>query len=118
MEARLAARTMAEKMGFSGTDLVLIATAVSELARNMLQYAGSGEVALRVRAGGRKGGLEIVARDTGPGIADVDRAMQVGFSTSRGLGMGLPGAKRLMDEFEISSRLGAGTTVTMCKWLR
>ncbi len=118
VDARLAARSMAEEIGFTGSDLVLIATAVSEVARNIVEYAGHGEVLLEVQQNGTRKGIEIVARDQGPGIEDVARAMQVGFTTSRGLGLGLPGAKRLMDEFEIVSGVGCGTTVTMRKWLR
>lgn len=118
VDARLAARKMAEAMGFAGSDLVLIATAVSEVTRNIVEYAGRGEVSLSVaQVNGRKG-LTIIARDDGPGIENVARAMQVGFTTSRGLGLGLPGAKRLMDEFEIVSQVGVGTTITMRKWLR
>jgi len=117
VEARSAARTMAEAIGFMGTDLVLIATAVSEVTRNIVEYAGHGEVRLLAMQGNGRRGLVITARDEGPGIEDVGRAMQIGFSTSRGLGLGLPGAKRLMDDFEIVSRLGRGTTITMRKWL-
>ncbi len=116
--ARLAARSLAEDLGFTGSDLVLIATAVSEVARNIVEYAGNGEVELGTHKDGGKKGLVIIARDKGPGIEDVSRAMQVGFTTSRGLGLGLPGAKRLMDDFGIVSRMGSGTTVTMRKWLR
>ncbi len=118
VEARLTARNMAADLGFKGSDLVLIATAVSEVARNILKYAGEGEVALAAQENARRKGLRIVARDQGPGIENVTRAMQIGFSTSRGLGLGLPGARRLMDEFDIQSKLGSGTTVTMRKWLR
>lgn len=118
VDARLAARKMAEAMGFTGSDLVLIATAVSEVTRNIVEYAGRGEVRLSVTEANGKRGLTIVARDDGPGIENVARAMQVGYTTSRGLGLGLPGAKRLMDDFEIVSKLGCGTTITMRKWLR
>ncbi len=118
VDARLAARKMAEAMGFAGSDLVLIATAVSEVTRNIVEYAGHGEVSLSVAQVNGRTGLTIIARDDGPGIENVARAMQVGFTTSRGLGLGLPGAKRLMDEFEIVSQVGVGTTITMRKWLR
>ncbi len=118
VDARQMARNLASEIGFDGSDLVLIATAVSEVARNILKYAGEGRVELAPQESVRKKGLRIVARDQGPGIENVARAMQVGFSTSRGLGLGLPGARRLMDEFDIQSKPGCGTTVTMKKWLR
>jgi serine/threonine-protein kinase RsbT len=118
VEARMAARTLAAYAGFAGADLVMIATAVSEVARNILEYAKRGEVVVAVIQRGDRRGLEVLARDQGPGIADVSQAMQDGFSTSRGLGLGLPGSRRLMDDFELESRVGQGTTVTMRKWLR
>ena len=117
VEARMAARTLAAYVGFNGADLVMIATAVSEVARNIIKYAGLGELILSVSQDGTRRGLEVVARDQGPGIADIEQAMEDGYSTSRGLGLGLPGSRRLMDEFRIDSRLGQGTTVTMRKWL-
>jgi len=113
----MAARTLAAYAGFAGADLVMIATAVSEVARNILEYAKRGEVVVSVVQRGDRRGLEVLARDRGPGIADVSRAMQDGFSTSRGLGLGLPGSRRLMDDFELESKVGLGTTVTMRKWL-
>ena len=113
----MAVRRLGAHLGFSETDLVMIATAVSEIARNILDYAKRGEVVLAVTEDGTKRGVEVVARDRGPGIADVEQAMQDGFSTARGLGLGLPGSRRLMDDFDILSRTGAGTTVTMRKWL-
>jgi serine/threonine-protein kinase RsbT len=116
--ARLAVRSMAERIGFTGVDVVLIATAVSEVARNMVEYAKQGEIILANMHHGAKRGLEVLAKDEGPGISDVTQAMQDGYSTSRGLGLGLPGSKRLMDEFEIVSQVGSGTKVTMRKWLR
>jgi serine/threonine-protein kinase RsbT len=109
---------LAAYAGFAGADLVMIATAVSEVARNILEYAKRGEVVVAVIQRGDRRGLEVLARDQGPGIADVSQAMQDGFSTSRGLGLGLPGSRRLMDDFELESRVGQGTTVTMRKWLR
>jgi serine/threonine-protein kinase RsbT len=118
VEARMAARALATSIGFTGADLVLIATAVSELARNIVEYATSGEVTLCSVHHSSKRGLEVVARDQGPGIADIQKAMQDGFSTARGLGLGLPGARRLMDEFQIESHMGRGTTITFRKWLR
>ena len=113
--ARQAAREMAARVGFSGTDLTIIATAVSEVARNIVRFAGHGEVTLELLQEPRPG-LLVVARDSGPGIADVQQAVQDGYSTYQGLGLGLPGAKRLMDEFGIVSEPGQGTTVTMTKW--
>ena len=108
---------MAANLGFDGSDLTIIATAISEVARNIVQYAREGEVFLEpVHENGHRG-IHIVARDRGPGIYDVDQAMQDGYSTSRGLGLGLPGAKRLMDEFTIESAAGAGTTVSRWKWV-
>ena len=118
VEARMAARGMAEHLGFSGSDLVLIATAVSEIARNILEYAKNGEIALFPVRNSRGIGVRVVGQDSGPGIPDIELALQEGFSTGRGLGMGLPGARRLMDEFEIISKSGYGTTVTVTKWLR
>ena len=116
--ARLAARSMAERMGFSSVDVVLIATAVSEVARNIVAYARHGEITVTNTHRGTKKGLEVLARDEGPGICDLTQVMQDGYSTSRSLGLGLPGSKRLMDEFEIVSQVGSGTKVTMRKWLR
>ena len=116
--ARQQGRAMAMGVGFAGSDLALLATAISEVARNIISYAESGEIVLQeVLQGGRRGIL-VIARDRGPGIQDIALAMQDGFSTGRSLGLGLPGAKRLMDEFEICSVPGEGTTVTMRKWTR
>lgn len=114
--ARQNARTIAATLRFSSADLTLIATAVSEVARNIVLYAVRGEVLVHVVRRGNKRGIAIIARDSGPGIPDIARAMADGYSTSGGLGIGLPGAKRLMDEFEITSAPGLGTTVTMTKW--
>jgi serine/threonine-protein kinase RsbT len=114
--ARTLARDTAKNMGFGAIDQARIATAVSELARNIFLYAGTGTVTVReVERTGRKG-IEIVCEDQGPGIANIDVVMQDGYSTSRGMGMGLPGAKRLMDEFDIRSHEGVGTTITCRKW--
>ena len=113
--ARRSARELAGRLGFSATDQTLIATAVSEIARNIVRFAGSGEVHLELVQEPRRG-LRIVARDTGPGIADVPRALEDGYSTYDGLGLGLPGARRLMDEFSVVSEPQRGTTVTMTKW--
>lgn len=114
--ARTMARDTAKALGFGAIDQARIATAVSELARNIFLYAGTGNVSVReVEKHGRKG-IEIVCEDQGPGITNVDLVMQDGYSTSRGMGMGLPGAKRLMDEFNIRSQEGMGTTITCRKW--
>ena len=116
--ARQEGRRLSSELGFSNTDLTLIATAISEVARNIRLYAEQGDVQLQlVRERGRDGIL-VVARDKGPGILDVERAMQDGYSSGGGSGLGLPGARRLMDEFEIRSRPGKGVTVTMKKWTR
>jgi serine/threonine-protein kinase RsbT len=116
VKARQAGRELAAQLGFSLTDLTMIATAISEVARNITTYAGQGEISFRlVHHGGRRG-LVVVARDAGPGILDVDRALEDGYSTGRGMGLGLPGARRLMDDFEIDSTPGRGTIVTMRKW--
>jgi serine/threonine-protein kinase RsbT len=113
--ARQAARGVAARLGFSGTDLTVIATAVSEVARNIVRFAGSGEVVVELVERPRLG-IQVVARDAGPGIPDVERALTDGYSTYRGLGLGLPGARRLMDELAVVSEQGRGTTVTMVKW--
>ena len=114
--ARTLARDTAKSLGFGAIDQARIATAVSELARNIFLYAGSGTVTVKgLDRNGRKG-IEIVCDDQGPGIVNIDLVMQDGYSTSRGMGMGLPGAKRLMDEFDIRSREGEGTTITCRKW--
>jgi serine/threonine-protein kinase RsbT len=118
VEARLAVRSIAEEAGFAGTDLVLIATAVSEVARNIVEYAKEGEVVISLVQNGSRRGVLVIASDAGPGIADVNQALQEGYTTSRGLGLGLPGSRRLMDEFEISSNLGKGTAVKMKKWVK
>jgi RNA polymerase sigma factor (sigma-70 family) len=118
--ARQQVREVAAGAGFTGTDLTVIATAVSEVARNIVRFAGAGEIVVRKVAARppRVSGVEVVARDTGPGIPDVQQALADGYSTYRGLGLGLPGARRLMDEFAIESAPGRGTTVTMTKWRR
>jgi RNA polymerase sigma factor (sigma-70 family) len=113
--ARQQVRELAARGGFSGTDLTLIATAVSEVARNIVRFAGNGELLLELVEEGCPG-VRATACDTGPGIADVELAMRDGYSTYHGLGLGLPGARRLMDEFAVASEPGRGTTVTMTKW--
>ena len=116
--ARQRARVLVSGLRFSTSELTLIATAISEVARNIVTYAGRGEIVLRIVQRGPRRGLLVIARDQGPGIADIARAMEDGYSTSRSLGLGLPGSKRLMDEFELASELGKGTEVTMTKWER
>lgn len=116
--ARQKIRALVSDLRFSGSELTLIATAISEVARNIVSYAGSGEIVLRVVERGQRRGITVVARDRGPGIPDIERAMEDGFSTARGLGLGLPGSKRLMDEFELVSEVGRGTEITMTKWER
>lgn len=116
--ARQKGREMAAAVGFSGSDLTLIATAISEIARNILSYAREGEILLAPLEEAGKSGILVVGHDEGPGIANVEQAMQDGFSTGKSLGLGLPGARRLMDQFEIVSAPGKGTTVTMKKWVR
>jgi serine/threonine-protein kinase RsbT len=116
VSARQKGRSLAIRLGFDGADLTLIATAISEVARNIVNHAKNGEIVLNHINHGSRQGIEVVARDSGPGIADIELAMQYGYSTGKGLGVGLPGAKWLMDEFHISSELGKGTVVTMRKW--
>ena len=119
--ARSRARELAAGLGFTGTDLTLLATAISEIARNITTYAKRGEVLLSiVREDGppSREGIRVVARDNGPGIEDVERALQDGYTSGKGLGLGLPGARRLMDEFEIDTEVGRGTKITMLKWGR
>lgn len=114
--AREQGRALASRLGFSGSELTVIATAISEVARNIIEYGRRGEIVLSLIQQGNRRGIAIVARDEGPGIPNIAQAMQDGFTTGGGLGLGLPGARRLMDEFDIVSRSGMGTTVTMRKW--
>jgi serine/threonine-protein kinase RsbT len=118
--ARSAARDLARRLGFGMVDQSRVATAVSELTRNVVRYAtGSrGDVYIRPASAGPRTGVEIVVEDEGPGIADLEMALQEGTTTGRGLGMGLPGTRRLMDEMEIDTRAGQGTTITIRKWRR
>jgi serine/threonine-protein kinase RsbT len=116
--ARQEGRHLASQLDLTPSDLTVLASAISEIARNIVEYASRGEVIIRlVEKGGRRG-VMVVAQDVGPGIADVSMALQDGFSTSGSLGLGLPGARRLMDEFEIHTEIGKGTRVTMRKWAR
>jgi len=117
--ARQRARELAGDLDLTTTDKTLLATAISEVARNITTYAQRGEVRLRViRDGDGREGIEVVARDEGPGIANVELALQDGYTTGEGLGLGLPGARRLVDEFDIQSAPSQGTTVTLVKWGR
>ena len=117
VDARKAGHQLALDLGFSLTDVTMIATAISEVARNITSYAGHG--AVRVAVADREGRKALVVRaeDDGPGIADIERAMEDGYSTGRGLGLGLPGARRLMDRLVVESALGRGTMIEMWKWV-
>ena len=113
----IASRYMAARAGFDEVNEVLIATAASELATNIVNYAGEGEVTLRILQRNERLGIEMIACDDGPGIRDIEQAMQDNFSTTKGsLGLGLPSVKRIMDEFEIESQPGRGTIVSARKW--
>jgi serine/threonine-protein kinase RsbT len=114
--ARQKGRDLASSIGFVGSDLTIIATAISEIARNIVVYARRGEISIGVEEKSGRRGLVVIARDQGPGIPNIEQAVRDGFSTGKSLGLGLPGARRLMDEFEIVSTVGEGTTVTMRKW--
>jgi serine/threonine-protein kinase RsbT len=114
--ARQEGRDLAERMGCSSIESTMIATAISEIARNIMSHAGRGEIAISAVAIDGRNAIEVVGSDEGPGIADIERAMQDGYSTGAGLGLGLPGAGRLMDHFEVRSEPGVGTTVVMRKW--
>ena len=116
--ARQAGRQLAAQLGFTTTDQTLIATAISEVARNIVVYAQHGEIVLtRADENGRIG-IQVIALDRGPGIDNKELAMRDGYSTKNSLGLGLPGARRLMDDFLLDSEIGRGTTVTMRKWKR
>ena len=114
--ARSQARMLALRLGFSHTDATLIATAISEITRNILAHAGNGELVIEPLYENHRFGLIVEARDSGPGIRDIDSALGDGYTSRGGLGLGLPGARRLMDEFEVSSGPDEGTTVKMSKW--
>jgi serine/threonine-protein kinase RsbT len=114
--ARQKGRALATKLGFSLGNATLIATAISELARNIISYAGEGMIAMNAIYDSKREGLLIVASDEGPGMSDIPRALRDGFSTSGSLGIGLPGVRRLMDDFAIDSEPGHGTIVTVTKW--
>jgi serine/threonine-protein kinase RsbT len=116
--ARQRGRDLAGGEPFSMTDLTVIATAISEVARNIVLYAGRGEIRVATIRRGDRVGVVITATDHGPGIADVEQALKDGYSTGHGLGLGLPAARRLMDELEVVSQVGVGTTLVMRKWAR
>jgi serine/threonine-protein kinase RsbT len=116
--ARQVVREMARELRMTAGDLTLVATAVSEIARNIVSYAKRGEITIAIVEQAGRRGVQVVARDQGPGIPDVGLALTDGYSTGRSLGLGLPGARRLMDEFAIESEVGKGTTVSMTKWER
>ncbi|MEK5500023.1 anti-sigma regulatory factor [Bacillus sp. FSL M8-0168] len=116
--ARQLGRNVAKQLGFGTVDQARITTAISELARNIYLYAGKGQICIEeVEERGKKG-LKITAKDEGPGIADIRKVMEDGFSTSGGLGAGLPGVRRLMDQFELNSDADKGTDIQAVKWLR
>lgn len=116
VSARQEGRALAETLGFSSTEQTLIATAISEVARNIIQYAHEGRVKMAVVTNAGRRGIKVTARDEGPGIPDIEKAMRDGYTTSKGMGLGLSGARRLMDDFQITSEVGQGTTITMVKW--
>jgi serine/threonine-protein kinase RsbT len=116
VSARQKGRAMAMELGFSSGDATLIATAISELARNIVTYARKGQITLKGVQGSSRVGILVIASDEGPGILDIRQALRDGFSTSGSLGLGLPGVRRLMDEFEITSQPNLGTTVAVKKW--
>ena len=117
VEARKAGHQLALDLGFTLTDVTMIATAISEIARNITSYAGRGAVRVAVEDREGRKALVIRAEDDGPGIADIERALEDGYSTGRGLGLGLPGARRLMDRLIVESARGRGTVVEMWKWV-
>ncbi|MCR6097797.1 anti-sigma regulatory factor [Salipaludibacillus agaradhaerens] len=116
--ARQAGRKLAREIGFGSVDQARITTAISELARNIYLYANKGQIQIEEVTSSENRGIKIVAVDEGPGIKDLRRVMEDGFTTSGGLGAGLPGVKRLMDTFDIESEVNEGTTITAIKWLR
>jgi serine/threonine-protein kinase RsbT len=117
--ARQQARAMASALELTSTDQTLLATAISEVARNITTYAARGEVVLSViRNSDKRRGIQVVARDDGPGIENVELALQDGYTSGGGLGLGLPGARRLVDDFEIETSPGQGTKVTLVMWAR
>lgn len=116
--ARQKVREFAQAIGFQNMDIILIATAVSEITRNIIIYATKGEIEISRIVLDHKKGIQIIASDNGPGIDNLALAMEDGYSTGNGLGLGLPGAKRLMDEFEITTEINKGTKIKMQKWMQ
>ena len=116
--ARQVGRNVAKELGFGTVDQARITTTISELARNIYLYAGQGQICIEKVYDNGKTGLRVIAEDKGPGISDIRRVMEDGYTTSGGLGAGLPGVKRLMDDFDIESDVGKGTRITSTKWLR
>jgi anti-sigma regulatory factor (Ser/Thr protein kinase) len=116
LPARAHGRALALELGFSRTDATLIATAISEIARNIIVHVGKGEMTIRPIQEETRNGLVVIATDSGPGISDLEAALEHGYASRNGLGLGLPGARRLMDDFDVQSERGRGTTVTMTKW--
>lgn len=116
VEARAEARALAERMGFSRTDATLIATAVSEIGRNIIVHAGDGDIAMTPLFNETKYGIKVVASDSGPGIRDPEKAFENGYAGGGGLGLGLPGVRRLVDEFRIETEIDKGTAITLIKW--
>ncbi|WP_455660810.1 anti-sigma regulatory factor [Pradoshia sp.] len=116
--ARQVGRNVAKELGFGTVDQARITTTISELARNIYLYAGQGEICIEKLWDNGRTGLRIIAEDKGPGISDIRKVMEDGYTTSGGLGAGLPGVKRLMDEFDIESEVGVGTKITTTKWIR
>jgi serine/threonine-protein kinase RsbT len=114
--ARARGRALAGELGFSRTDATLVASAISEIARNIVVHAGHGEIELKPAYRPDRRGVVVIARDEGPGIRDVDAALREGSGTKGGLGLGLPGVQRIMDEFAIESEPNRGTTITMEMW--
>ncbi len=114
--ARAEGRALAERLGFTRTDATLIATAISEIARNIVVHVGRGAIVLRPVLEDERCGIVVIAEDEGRGIRDVEAALRDGYASNKGLGLGLPGTRRLMDEFDIDSEEGKGTTVRMTKW--
>lgn len=116
--ARQLGRNEAKEVGFGTVDQARITTAISELARNIYLYAGKGKITIERVTDGLMKGIIIIAADQGPGIPDLRKVMEDGFTTSGGLGAGMPGVKRLMDDFKVDTEVGVGTTITATKWLR
>ena len=115
--SRQNSREFAKEFGFDTIDMALIATAVSELTRNIITYAKNGNLFIELIEEKKRIGIKVIASDDGPGIENIELALQEGYSTSGSLGLGLPGVRRLMDDFKIHSKFGSGTTITAIKWM-